>query len=138
MNHLLGRLDDIHTSLAVIATVSLITMLTIGRWSAMFTTTNKAGKNRSASPVRMAIVTRGAVVLIILDFAEMLLIHFQLIVLMASDALKSFVIVRIHVAGRAGLPLVAMRSRVDREVLRVMIEGRRGPRIHRMTRRAIV
>jgi hypothetical protein len=90
------------------------------------------------SSIRMAIVARRAVVLIVGNFAEMLVIHFLLVVLMARDAFKNFVIVRINVAGGTILPLVAMSAGIDREKLCIVIEGRRLPGIYRMAGRTIM
>lgn len=85
----------------------------------------------------MAIVTRLAVVLIILP-VSMFIIHLRLIVLVAQNALEDFVIRRIHVASRARLPLAAMLAGIDAEILAVVIERRRHPRIYRMASGAIM
>jgi hypothetical protein len=85
----------------------------------------------------MAVVTRLAVVLIILP-VPMFVIHLCLIVLVTQNALEDFVIRRIHVASRARLPLAAMLAGVNAEVLAVVIERRRRPRIHRMAGSAIM
>ncbi len=68
----------------------------------------------------------------------MFFIHRGLIVLVASDAFKNFVVVRIDVTGGAVLPLVAVRAGIDREEVCVMVEGRRRPGIHRVAGSAIL
>ncbi len=68
----------------------------------------------------------------------MLVIHLRLIVLVAQNALEDFVIRRIHVASRARLPLAAMLAGINAEILAVVIERRRHPRIYRMASGAIM
>jgi hypothetical protein len=85
----------------------------------------------------MAVVTRLAVVLIVLP-VPMLVIHLCLIVLVAQNALENFVVRRIHVARRTRLPFAAMLAGINAEVLAVVIERRRRPRIHGVASGAIV
>ncbi len=70
---------------------------------------------------RMAVVARLAVVLIallVLMFAS----HAGLIVRVAQNALEDFVVRRIHMTSRAGLPPAKMLAGVNPEVLAVVIE----------------
>ena len=58
---------------------------------------------------------------------------------MTKDALEYGKVARIYVAGRTEIiPLTIMNSRVNLEILRVMIECRRNPGQGRMARRARV
>lgn len=50
-----------------------------------------------------------------------LVVHLSLVVFMAEDALEDRIVGRIDMTVIAVVPLVAMRARVDREVLCVMI-----------------
>lgn len=85
----------------------------------------------------MTFVARLAVVLVAL-LVPVLVIHLRLIVLVAQNAFEDFVVRRIHVARRARLPLAAMLAGINAEILAVVIEGRRRPRIHRVTGSAIM
>jgi len=72
---------------------------------------------------RVTRVTGLAVVAVTLHFL-MVLIRILLIVLMADDAAEDREVVGIGMAVAALIPRVVMRTRVDREPLRVMIELR--------------
>jgi len=87
--------------------------------------------------VRMTFIARLAVVLIAL-LVPMFVIHLDLIVLVTQNAFEDFVIRRIHVASRACLPFAAMLAGINTEILAVVIERCRRPRIHRVARGAIM
>jgi hypothetical protein len=85
----------------------------------------------------MAVITRLAVVLIVLPVPK-LVIHLRLILFVAQNALEDYVVRRVHVARRARLPFAAMLAGINAEILAVVIERRRRPRIHRVASGAIV
>lgn len=94
-------------------------------------------KQFASSYTRMAFVTCLAVVLIAL-LVLMLGIHARLIMFVAQNTLEHFVVRRIHVARGAALPFALMLAGVNAEILAVVIECCRPPRIHRMASRAVV
>lgn len=67
----------------------------------------------------------------------MRVIHFGLIMLVAKNAFEHFVIRRIHVAGGAALPLAAVLAGINAEILAIVIECCRPPRIQRVASRAV-
>lgn len=62
---------------------------------------------REALCPRMAIIARGAVVLVA-RFPPMSIIHSLLIMFMTIEALEDFIVRWIHMTRRAGLPFAAM------------------------------
>ena len=59
----------------------------------------------------------------------MLIVHAGLIMFMAKNTLKDFVVCGIHMTRRAALPSAAMLAGIDAKILAVMIERCREPRI---------
>lgn len=68
----------------------------------------------------------------------MFVIHARLIVFMAQNALKDFVIGGIHMARGAGLPPAEMLAGINAEVLRVVVKGRGHPGVERVAGGAIM
>lgn len=85
----------------------------------------------------MAIIARLAVVLIT-RAASVFVSHSGLIMFMAKNTLEYFVVRGVHVTRRTRLPFAAMLAGIDAEILAVVIERRRQPRIHGVAGRAIV
>ena len=80
----------------------------------------------------MAIVTRGTQILIVSD-AGVMRVHIRFVVRVASGAIESRKVTRNRMTLSAVTPAAGMRPGIDREVLRIMIPGRRRPTIRRMT-----
>ena len=84
----------------------------------------------------MTFITRLAVVLVA-RLVAMLVVHFGLIMLVTKNAFEHFVIRRIHVAGGAALPLATVLAGINAEILAIVIECCRPPRIQRVASRAV-